>query len=689
MQMPSLPDVPRMANPGLYELLQAMRRITLGNARAIAEGGLGDGSGGGTGDAERDPPSLVLDYGGDVDATAALTQYQGNTEAHDIYARAGTYTTTRLREDFTKHYSGRGQYLLADRVAPPNFGFLKVKPDISPVQGYMGWFAADQKFTDGGEWKIIGPDVRTYDLEGRYFESTMIPHHVWWEVESGNSGIQAYCTSGVTPGTTVTISGKASPEWVGKKCVINQSFGGTTLSPALTVASVLNNTVTFTAAHSVTMAWNPAVGNAPNLSFAPRTWGGHTYVLVRGRGGGDIYGHIVRMLVEYQPKVSELVHTFNSMTGGQYGGSVDFINLSTTLTAASSTSSTTLTVSTMNATLLAALPGKRIAIRPWVGGPVLTLATVVSCTATTIVIDTPPTIVHPIASVVSMGSDGTYATGWESQYNDQGADVSVIAQVDSFARLNDRADQGGRVWMGTLMQASGTPADVAHAVSGRWRRGLDTVAADLSDGSYLLDPTLASSVGIKVKWASGARIGHIAQISYGTMPVYQGVITAVSGQNISLQTAVGQAYPANSRVEFIGGGAAISMKRGQWINWNATIDQAGRSSDPLGVWGVAWGNKTGDIWSGADGDASSDYWQTQVGEGRIRLRATSFNMNVALQTSAIIVAGEDLVTNGSSINGSWQGAVVFGQGLGEQIVFNPVTNKYEFYINSAVVFSIP
>jgi hypothetical protein len=689
MLMPSLPDVPRLADPGLYELLQAMRRITLGNARAIVEGGVGGGSGGDTAaSGDRDPPSLVLDYGGDTDPTGALAAYQADPLAQDVYTRQGAYTTARTRETFTKHYSGRGQYQLSDRVAPPNFGFVGAKPETAPVQGYTGWFAGDQKFTDGGEWKIIGPNLRTYDLTARYFESNMIPHHAWFEVESGNSGTQGYIPGGVTPGITVTISGKASPEWVGKQCTINQTFGGTVLSPPLTVASVNANTVTFTTAHNVTQAGNPAAGFAPNIAFGPRTWNGHTYVLVRGKGGGDIYGHIVRMQVDYQPKVSELVHTFNGMTGGQYGGSVDFTGWRTTLTVAWNIGQTTCTVAAMSARMQAEILGRRATIRAWVGGPLLSLPNIVSCTATTITFDGAAAINHPVGCEVSVDATGTYATGWESQYNDQGGDVSVIAQVDSFVRENDRADAGGRTWIGTLMKVEGRPADAAHVVAGRWRRGLDTTNAVLMDGSYLRDPTLTSSTVLNVQWPSGARIGHPVQISYGTMPVYNGTVTSVTGNSVGITPAVGQVYPANSRVDFTDGGAAIAMKRGQWINWDTTVDQAGRSADPLGVWGVTWGNKTGTIWSGADNDGT-DYWQTMVGEARIRLRTTSFNVSVNFQCGGLVIATQDLVTNSSSVNGAWQGAVIFGQGLGEQIVFNPSTGKYQFYVNSALVYSIP
>src|SRR6187399_189456 len=164
MKMTSLPDVPRMPDPGLYELLQAMRRQTLAITREIVEAGLGGAPGASEATAERDPPSLVLDYGGGVE------DYLADTEANDLYVRDGEFSAALARESFIKAMDGRGLFLLPDRAIPANFGFMATKPDTFAVQGLLGWFRGDQKFTDGGEWKIIGPNVRTYDVNARYFE---------------------------------------------------------------------------------------------------------------------------------------------------------------------------------------------------------------------------------------------------------------------------------------------------------------------------------------------------------------------------------------------------------------------------------------------------------------------------------------------------------------------------------------
>lgn len=97
------------------------------------------------------------------------------------------------------------------------------------------------------------------------------------------------------------------------------------------------------------------------------------------------------------------------------------------------------------------------------------------------------------------GSSGTYATGWESMYIDQGNDVAVIAQVDSFERDNDTGARAC-VWLGTLFKSEGSkPADAAHVVSGKWRVGLDTVKANL---------TTFASTGDNLNIAINTALGH-------------------------------------------------------------------------------------------------------------------------------------------------------------------------------------
>ena len=633
----SLPDVPAVAPPSLYELLQALRKQVVSNTNLIADAFDAIGAAGGGGDIvttlERDPPSLVLDYDAtnniSVSADAAFAAYKFDAAAKDVYLRAGEYSTTQARPYFTKRHRGPGQIVGSSPtpyVAPANLRYLSVMPTVAAVQGELGWFAGDQTFAEP-EWRILGPTVRDYDPDARYFESAVIPHHAWWDVESGSSGIVGYATGGVVAGNTITLSTGTDPAWVGKKAYIKDRFGGIIISDThagtagdphvpLTIASVAGNVVTFTTPHTASMAWNPTGGDAPCLTLSNRTWGGFDYLRIRMRGGGDVYGRIVRVNIDYVPKTYELGHVFNTGTGGQFGGSADF----------------------------------------------------------------------------AAGAVGTMTTGWESQYTSASADVAVYAQVDSFTRGNDRADGGGRVWIGVTMNSGGPrPSDAAYVLTGPWRRGLDTTGAFLNDGSYLTAAAGAGATTISVKWSAGARKNYPINITHPTTP-YFGTVVSFTSTTVTVTPAMPITYPIDSLVNFDGtGGAAVIMKVGQSINWDGVQSQSARGSDPLGVFGVAYGNQTGVIWSGAETDGTP-YWATYNDTARIRLRPTSFSVNVDTLVSGTLHVSEELITDTAlDLPGgaNYQGAVVFGSGLGEYLVFNRVSGKFEFYINDALVHSVP
>ena len=611
--MTALPDVPVLENRALYAFLQAVRKgladqVTTAVATA-------------TGVSTRQPRSLTLDFAGNPDgvtvndATFSLAEAATDTT---VYVGDGIFATALARSALTKRYTGSGLILLPASALPADFSYMAAKPTTWAVQGEAGWFRGDQKFSDGGEWKVIGPGVRTYDVVARYFESNCIPHHAWLDIESGSSGAQGYLTAGAAAGTSsVTIHAAGLAAWVGKQVNLCNSFGGAVVETK-TVQSVVGAVVTFTTTLANTYTWNPAGGLAPNLSFAPRTWNGHTYIRVRGRGGGDNYGHIVRLNIEYAPPPSELVHTFNAMTGGQYGGSVDFIS----------------------------------------------------------------------------GSSGCYATGWESQYNDQGNDVAVIAQVDSFVRDNDRADNGGRMWLGTLLKSEGARAsDAAHVVSGKWREALDTSTAVLMESTYLTAQANSGVTTLTVKWNTGARIGGTVTIAGS--PTYSGSITAVSGATITITPATAAIYPVDSYVEFPNGGNIGNFALGQRMTWNATKSASNRGGDPLGVWSALYGNVQGDIETGTETDGSGDYWYTRFNGlahsgavARIRLRPTAFSANVDILGGATISATKELITNGYTAGGTFSGVLIFSAGSGNEIRFNTSTNTFQFYKAGTLVSSI-
>lgn len=81
-----------------------------------------------------------------------------------------------------------------------------------------------------------------------------------------------------------------------------------------------------------------------------------------------------------------------------------------------------------------------------------------------------------IGGDITHGTDGCYSTTFEFNAGDGGKDVAHIAFVESFNRNFTGATGYGAVWLGTFFKSEGAGyADAAHVVSGKWKRGLDTV----------------------------------------------------------------------------------------------------------------------------------------------------------------------------------------------------------------------
>lgn len=370
--------------------------------------------------------------GGGINTANNDTAFAAAEAASDstIYIPDGIYATTVDPTTLEKHYIGRGQIKYGSNYYPANLSSLLTLP--SPASGLQitGWFTGDQVFSES-EYKIIGPNVRKYDLAATYFQSSTIPHNSWFDINSGNSGYNGRLSLSVASGaTSMTLTGSGDTDWIGHTFGFVQGQDAAVVSTH-TVTNVSGPTVTFTPATA--QAFNTSYG----IKFAPRTWNGHTYVKVKHNGGGDGYGHIVRMTVGYAPPASE-DHVFFTATGGQYGGDVNF------------------------------------------------------------------------------SASGTYATGWESQYNDNGNDNAVIAQVDSFNRTNDTAARGA-FWLGSLFQSVGSkPADAGHVLAGKWRVGLDTTRADLTTYKTTSDNlNVAINTKLGHRWvmnstvSTAERSGHV------------------------------------------------------------------------------------------------------------------------------------------------------------------------------------
>jgi len=336
--------------------------------------------------------------GNDVaDNVAAFAAAEASTFAR-IYLPEGRYYTTTSLTALKKAYYGPGSIRLADGSVLPG-KFTTITAPLTPytTTGITGIFKGDNSKVEPAYFRIE-PGLRIGHTE-RYFEPGYTPNWTWFAPCGGWSGrsgrLQDPAASGAN---SVKILGGVTGFIPGQSIKI-YDFATPTLFDILTIAPGGVNTstriVTFTTPLTRAYAANSFV------SHGERTWHGNDYIDVRSTGGGDNYGHIVRLRQSYVPLDSQL-HFFDTATCGQYGGDVVFT------------------------------------------------------------------------------TPGTYATGWESQYLDQGNDVAVIAQVDSFVRT---VDTGARscVWLGTYFKSEGTkPCDAAHVVSGGWRVGLDFVRADFS-----------------------------------------------------------------------------------------------------------------------------------------------------------------------------------------------------------------
>lgn len=152
---------------------------------------------------------------------------------------------------------------------------------------------------------------------------------------------------------------------------------------------------------------------------------------------------------------------------------------------------------------------------------------------------------------VIFNTSGTYGTGWESYYADQGNDVTLIGQVNNYVRDNDTAAWGGH-WIGILEASGGSkPADAGVVIAGPWRVGIDTTRGDFSSNSQA---AIQMAAGQRLYFNSsvnpsgrGSVSGSPYGVLYGNTPGNSYMAYGSDGTSPYLDTFVGSTYRTRLR----------------------------------------------------------------------------------------------------------------------------------------------
>lgn len=315
------------------------------------------------------------------------------------------------------------------------------------------------------------------------------------------------------------------------------------------------------------------------------------------------------------------------------------------LTVTASTGSATVTVDGVDP---AYINGKTVVFASLMDASPLDTRTVVSSTSTTLTLSAPPSANHPVGTIIYVskrtwnghtyvringnaegdvyghivrtnqsynkkpgqkhffetstigqyggdvnfltGSGGTYATNIEFANYDQGNDVASIGYVSSHVRDNDTGDLAV-VWIGTLFKSEGLkPADVAHAILGKWRVGIDTVKADFSTFN-----------------------------------------TTGDGAYVALNTAMGHRWVMNSTTSLAArGGSSI------WGTFYGNV---------LGDMFIESGN------DGVSDFIAMRFNRASPNDARFRIRPTGFQFNKSISCAGSFVAASDIVAGPASMIG--------------------------------------
>lgn len=282
-------------------------------AHLIATPGGGAGSG-----VNVQMPDFKLKWAGVGDGTTDNDAAFANAEAsaYDrIWLPEGTYySAARTMSQFTKSYEGPGKIKLSDgTILPGRFTYWANKATGSGT-GATGWFAGDQSHTHG-EYYVIGTGVRQ-DVNGRYFDSAYIPHHIWMETHSGGSGEDARTTADIAVGGTTAVLDGAGELSVGTVITFSSGMDGSIIHTA-SCDWISGNTITFSPSAP------QAIPAGSTVMKGKRTWSGVRYIRHWNYAKGDAYGDVVRIDQDFIPQNTK-THTFGNSTVSQYGGQIDF-----------------------------------------------------------------------------------------------------------------------------------------------------------------------------------------------------------------------------------------------------------------------------------------------------------------------------------------------------------------------------